>query len=207
MRVGEHWWPLRDRPLRGGSMSHEERVWREHLDFRGFRIFLIYSEIDHPHMFTGKGMDGIIDPGFVCEIMPPNRVRYSDAGVLKVTMHISQSHEDAPLTTDEIKVIGQIIDSINAPKQMVDARRKSKNDTRPRWKDDQRRMYDIKIHELIMDGKTNRVIANEIPLWAEQHPELSKCKIPGNTSLQKWAAADRKKNQEKTRRKRLPGGL
>ena len=185
-------------------MSNEERLWREHLNFRGFKIFLRYLESDNPHMFKGKGMDGIKDPGEVCEIMPPDRVRYSDAGVLTVTMDISQINVDTPLTADEIKVIGQIIDSIDTPKQMTHVRGKGKKDTRPRWKDDQRRMYDTKIHDLIMGGMTNRVIANEIPLWAEQHPQLSKCKIPGNTSLQKWAAADRKKNQEKTRRKRLP---
>ena len=76
--------------------------------------------------------------------------------------------------------------------------RHAKN-TGPKWREDERRFYDAKILDLIRAGKSNRKIADEIPLWAERNSNVNEYRIPGYSVLQVWAAALREK---KKRRKR-----
>ena len=69
----------------------------------------------------------------------------------------------------------------------------------PKWGEEERRIYDAKILELIGEGLSNRQIADAIPAWAEGNSNVNKCRIPGNSALQTWAA---KLRDKKNRRKR-----
>ena len=78
--------------------------------------------------------------------------------------------------------------------------RKKLKDIRPRWGEDERRMYDNKIHDLIMTGYSDRGVAKETVKWAEHKPELSKYKIPSESGIQKWAKSERKNIGKKRKR-------
>ena len=75
-------------------------------------------------------------------------------------------------------------------------------DTRPRWGADERIMYDIKLHELIESRKSNREAAQDAIKWAAGNSKLSQYKTPSASSLEKWAAAERKLMARRRKRAR-----
>lgn len=198
LRIGKNRWPIIGRFPLPPFMSDGARTWRELLEFRQFRLYLEYSEKDNPRMFVGKTMQGMRDPGNVTAIDPPNQVVYTNAGALKVRMQLQQI-ADHPLSADEIALLGPIFNSIEEVSNTV--RRKRIKDIRQRWGEEQRRMYDSKIHDLIMGGLSDRQVADAIPPWANEHPELRRYKVPSDSCLQKWAAVERKKNQDMKRKR------
>ena len=212
LRIGKHRWPIIGFWPCPPFMPDGVRIWRGLLEFKQFRVYLEYSENDNPQMFVGKDMQGIRDPGSVKAIDPPNRVEFTNAGMLKVRMVVQQM-ADHPLTAAEIALLGPIYnlieDSESAKPPIGDAAsvvavsskgsRKHK-DVRPRWGDEERRIYDNKIHEMIMEGKSGRQIARDIPDWAERHSMLKGFKIPQDRSLQGWAKAELKNIEKKRKR-------
>lgn len=70
----------------------------------------------------------------------------------------------------------------------------------PKWGEDELRIYDAKIQDLIRAGKSNRQIADEIPAWAKDNRNLNPYRIPSNSTLQQWAAIlkDTKKKRKRT---------
>ena len=71
------------------------------------------------------------------------------------------------------------------------ATRRKRKDLRPRWGEEERRLYDVKVHDLIMAGHTDRSVAREVVKWAEQNPKLSQYKTPSESMIQKWAKSER----------------
>lgn len=95
-----------------------------------------------------------------------------------------------------------IIAEANAKTARPAKKARTKKDTRPRWGVDERRMYDIKLHELIDGGKSNREAAQAAIEWAKGNPKLAEYKTPSASSLEKWAASERALMARKRKRAR-----
>ena len=212
LRIGKDRWPIIGVWPCPPFMSDGVRIWRGLLEFKQFRVYLEYSENDNPHMFVGKDMQGIRDPGSVKAIDPPNRVEFTNAGMLKVRMVVQQM-ADHPLTAAEIALLGPIFNSIeeieSAKPPIEDAAKvtavsskvsRKQKDVRPRWGKDERGCYEVKIQSLISDGESNREIAKLIPTWAEANAKLKPYKMPSASTIQKWAAMVRGKKRRKRAR-------
>ena len=65
-------------------------------------------------------------------------------------------------------------------------------DTRPRWKREHREKYNIKLHELLAKNMSDREAARAAIAWAAENKELAQYRTPSASSLEKWAAAERK---------------
>ena len=138
MRIGNRHWPIVDRLMHTRGLAHEkecpdtqdaaeivrwqkgkmERHWLESMQFRAFQVWVSYTEKDNPSMFTGKGVEGIKNPGYVEEIYPPNRAKFSVAGILNVRLDVrrTQAENAPPLSLEEIKEAGGIIDALEGRK-------------------------------------------------------------------------------------------
>ena len=73
-------------------------------------------------------------------------------------------------------------------------------DTRPRWGEDDRHAYNRKLHDLIAGGMSDREAARAAIEWAAGNSKLSQYKTPSSSSLEKWAAAERKLMARKRKR-------
>lgn len=102
----------------------------------------------------------------------------------------------------------EIVEEILKEQAEVERKKKEKAERRrqerraqnnlPKWGEDELRFYDAKIQDLIRAGKSNRQIANDIPAWAKDNPNLNTYRIPSNSTLQQWAAIMRgAKNKRK----------
>lgn len=138
MRIGNRHWPLVKRLTHSFGLGHEkecpdtqdaaeivrwqkgkmERHWLESMQFRAFKVWVSYTEKDNPSMFTGKGVEGIKNPGYVEEIYPPSRAKFSVAGILNVRLDVwrTPAENAPPLSMEEIKEAGGIIDALEVRK-------------------------------------------------------------------------------------------
>lgn len=65
-------------------------------------------------------------------------------------------------------------------------------DTRPRWAKEHREAYNRNLHDWIAGGMSDREAARAAIAWAAGNSKLSQYKTPSSSSLEKWAAAERK---------------
>lgn len=65
-------------------------------------------------------------------------------------------------------------------------------DRRPRWKKEHREAYNRNLHDWIAGGMSDREAARAAIAWAAGNSKLSQYKTPSASSLEKWAAAERK---------------
>ncbi|OQC53132.1 MAG: hypothetical protein BWX54_02448 [Verrucomicrobia bacterium ADurb.Bin018] len=75
-------------------------------------------------------------------------------------------------------------------------------DTRPRWKKEHREAYNRNLHDWIAGGMSDREAAQAAIKWAAGNSKLSQYKTPSASSLEKWAAAERKLMARKRKRAR-----
>ena len=181
------WWPLIKRMYRGPFEKDGYRGWRESMLFRGLSIDVEYDERDNPQMFTAKS---VINPAGVTRVLSRTSAQFAEAGILKVRVSAAQ-RVDERLTAEELKSVGAILNHIYGYDDEKIGHIKPGKDVRPRWGGEERRIYDIKIHEMLMDGMSNRQVAKLIPDWAANNPRLAAVKTPSASALQKWASAER----------------
>lgn len=132
VKIGDKYWPLEkimgygthsgpegDPPkTRDGQVKWQQgpkvRHWIEHLQFRGFRLCLTVAEKDCPELAESVRDGSQFIPGPVEEITPPDRARFMFAGSVKVRLTVEKySAEGAPpLSPEEIKAAGEIIDAL-----------------------------------------------------------------------------------------------
>ena len=92
----------------------------------------------------------------------------------------------------KVKRSGAAVEPIEAEPGNGGKKNRKLKDTRPRWGEDERRIYDIKIHDLIMARESDRGVARKVIEWAKKNPKLQPYKTPSDSMLQKWAKAERK---------------
>lgn len=135
IRIGERYWPLSkriccgtDRGPAGEPIATSKGLskrkdgpkvwqWNECLQFRGFRLWIQFTHKDHPKLFEnvpgGENKEAL--PGMVDEIISPNTVKYSFAGVVSVRLKVEPfpAEGEPPLSPEEIKEAGKIMDFLN----------------------------------------------------------------------------------------------
>lgn len=115
------------------------------------------------------------------------RIRFAERNALSTPRELEKLRAEMAAAVEEIRRARcgrEATKTKNAPQ-------KKTKDIRPRWGEEERRLYDIKIHELIMDGQTDRGVAREAVKWAKQNPQLARYKTPSESMLQKWAKSER----------------
>ena len=196
LKIGDTWWALIETLLSKSTTTNDSRMWKVMLRFRGFRLTIGYTEKDHPDLFPGKGMDGIKDPGYVVEIYPPNRVMFSEAGILTVWMLAYQVSDEPPLSAEDIRVVGRIFDELRVPEKVNSKAKRKSKDTRPLPDKSTKTEYDSKIRELLATVSSNREIARRVINWAEERGQkvsaFNRFRVYGNSSLEKMAGKSRK---------------
>ena len=85
-----------------------------------------------------------------------------------------------------------VVAEANAKATMPMKRVRKVKDTRPRWKKEHREAYNRKLHDLIAGRKSDREAAQAAIKWAAGNSDLAQYKTPSSSSLEKWAAAERK---------------
>lgn len=218
LRIGDKHWPLVKRVCKGcgaGPVGECPKTpkeidkwqrgpkvwqWNELLQFRGFRVWLSFTEKENPSLFESVGEAKQAEPGRVLEILSPTRAKYSVAGLVNVALRVERfSAEGAPpLTLDEIKAVGEIIDWMEGrtSKPPHKTGRKIK-DPRPLPGPDARAEYTNKIWDLIPIEHSDRALAGKVVAWARERGEkdpavFGRFKILGESVLAKEAGKLRK---------------
>ena len=132
VKIGDKYWPLEKTVCNGTGAGPEGEPpktregldkwqrgpkvwqWNELLQFRGFRVWLSITEKECPELAESIRGGTQFIPGPVEEITPPDMARFQFAGGVKVRLTVEKySAEGAPpLSPEEIKAAGEIIDAL-----------------------------------------------------------------------------------------------
>ena len=136
---------------------------------------------------TPEDREPIKRAAFDCQgLHPANAGRFAD-----VVADINRLNGTAPATGADIARLGERVAEANARARPAKKAR-NKKDTRPRWAKEHREAYNRKLHDLIAGGSSDREAAQAAIKWAAGNPKLKQYKTPSASSLEKWAAAERK---------------
>ena len=134
---------------------------------------------------------------FTCQSLHP-----ADAGrFAEVVADINRMNGTGPATGADVARLGDRVAEANAKAKPEKKVRKVK-DTRPRWKKEHREAYNRNLHDWIAGGMSDREAAQAAIKWAAGNSKLSQYKTPSASSLEKWAAAERKLMARKRKRAR-----
>ena len=236
VKIGDKYWPLEkivcydtgagpegEPPKTREGLDKWQRgpkVWRwnELLQFRGFRVWLSITEKECPELAESIRDGTQFIPGPVEEITPPDMARFQFAGGVKVRLTVEKySAEGAPpLSPEEIKAAGEIIDALEGREKQTATRKGGRKikDPRPLPPRDFRGrnirgQYSSKIRDLLPVEHSNRTLAKKVIAWARKQGDgdptgFGQWKLLGESVLAKEAGKLRK-DWAKERVKRRKG--
>ena len=114
---------------------------------------------------------------------------------MEIVADINRMNGTAPATAADVAKLGAQIERVaeaNAKAAKPEKRVRKVKDTRPRWAKEHREAYNRNLHDWIAGGMSDREAAQAAIEWAAGNSKLSQYKTPSSSSLEKWAAAERK---------------
>lgn len=227
IRIGDRYWPLLKRIHHGSDYGQAGEPlptpdgvekwkkgakvwqWNERLQFRGFRLWIQFTQQDNPALFERlpktKYMEAL--PGMVDEIIAPDKVKYSFGGVVTARLKVEPfpAEGEPPLSQKEIKEAGEIMDFIRGVSSPAESKTKRKTGARKRGK-----KHNLKGREKwavaslireIRGGKhkqgeeqpTDKEVVAKLLERAKTHPLLKERIMPGVRTLEGWVAIVRKR--------------
>lgn len=125
---------------------------------------------------------------FACiGLYPAHAALFSD-----VAADINRLNGTGPATAADVARLGDRVAEANAKAAKPAKKARKVKDTRPRWKKEHREAYNRNLHDWIASGMSDREAAQASIKWAAGNSKLVQYKTPSASSLEKWAAAERK---------------